>query len=110
MRRMMSVVVAVVASLVISSVRHGVHADTLSDGLVAYYPFDGNADDASANGLHGVVHGATPAANRFGSPDSAYWFDGINDYISVEDSDLLDVNEFTASVWFLADEGHPGSY
>ena len=32
-------------------------ADTLDldDGLVAYYPFDGNADDASGNGNHGVA-------------------------------------------------------
>ncbi len=30
-----------------------------SDGLVAYYPFNGNANDASGNNYHGVVNGAT---------------------------------------------------
>jgi hypothetical protein len=31
----------------------------LNDGLVAYYPFDGDANDESGNGNHGTVHGAT---------------------------------------------------
>ena len=30
----------------------------LADGLVAYYPFNGNADDASGNGHHGGIFGA----------------------------------------------------
>ena len=30
----------------------------LNDGLVAYYPFNGNADDESGNGNHGTVYGA----------------------------------------------------
>nr|VFJ46720.1 MAG: Alpha-tubulin suppressor [Candidatus Kentron sp. FM] len=31
--------------------------DTLSDGLVAYYPFNGNANDESGNENHGIVNG-----------------------------------------------------
>lgn len=31
-----------------------VHAD-LSDGLIVYYPFNGNANDESGNGNHGTV-------------------------------------------------------
>ena len=31
----------------------------LNNGLVAWYPFDGNASDMSGNGKHGTVHGAT---------------------------------------------------
>jgi hypothetical protein len=34
------------------------HAD-LTTGLVAYYPFNGNANDASGNGNNGTVYGAT---------------------------------------------------
>ncbi|MEW6741715.1 MAG: LamG-like jellyroll fold domain-containing protein [Planctomycetota bacterium] len=55
----------------------------LSDGLVAYYPFNGNADDESGNGNDGTVHGATLTADRFGIPDSAYGFDGIDDWIDI---------------------------
>ncbi len=68
-----------------------VYAD-LNDGLVAYYPFNGNADDESGNGNNGTVNGATLTEDRFGNSDSAYNFDGIDDYIQValsfdEDSD-----------------------
>jgi hypothetical protein len=31
-------------------------ASTLKEGLIAYYPFDGNAKDASGNGNDGIVH------------------------------------------------------
>ncbi|TGO02513.1 hypothetical protein PN36_23830 [Candidatus Thiomargarita nelsonii] len=60
----------------------GAMAD-LSDGLVAYYPFDGNAQDASGNGNHGTVNGATLTEDRFGSADSAYEFDGNADAIYI---------------------------
>ena len=44
----------------------------LNDGLVAYYPFNGNANDASGNGYHGVVNGAIPGVDRFGNPNASY--------------------------------------
>ena len=40
-------------------------------GLIAYYPFNGNANDESGNGNHGIVYGATLAADRNGNADSA---------------------------------------
>ena len=43
----------------------------ISDGLVAYYPFNGNADDESGNENHGIVNGADLSKDRFGKPDSA---------------------------------------
>jgi hypothetical protein len=36
------------------------------DGLMAYYPFNGNADDESEKTNSGNVHGAEPTADRFG--------------------------------------------
>ena len=54
----------------------------LTDGLVVWYPFSGNANDQSGNGNHATVYGATLTADRFGNPNSAYWFDGVNDYIA----------------------------
>ncbi|MEJ0107153.1 MAG: hypothetical protein WDO19_33520 [Bacteroidota bacterium] len=39
----------------------------LNAGLVAYYPFNGNANDASGNNLNGVVlNGAQLATDKFG--------------------------------------------
>ncbi len=54
----------------------------VDDGLLAYYPFSGSADDFSGNGNHGIVHGAALAAGMSGLPDTAYAFDGMDDYIS----------------------------
>ncbi|TGO02752.1 hypothetical protein PN36_19595 [Candidatus Thiomargarita nelsonii] len=76
----------------------GAMAD-LSDGLVAYYPFNGNAQDESGNGHHGTVYGAILVNDRFENIDSAYHFDGINDFIQISDSPSLRVTTFTISAW-----------
>ena len=52
-----------------------------TDGLEAYYPFNGNANDESGNGNNGTVNGATLTTDRNGSAGKAYNFDGVNDYI-----------------------------
>ena len=54
----------------------------LQQGLVGYWPFCGNANDASGNGNNGTVNGATLTTDRFGNVNSAYSFDGVNDEIS----------------------------
>ncbi len=56
---------------------------TIDDGLVGNWPFNGNANDESGNGHHGTVYGAILTTDRFGNPDSAYSFDGIDDYIDL---------------------------
>ncbi len=48
----------------------------LNDGLVAYYPFSGDALDESGNGHHCDVIGAVLTIDKYGNPDSAYAFDG----------------------------------
>ena len=51
---------------------------------IAHYDFSGNADDKSGNNLHGVVNGASLVKDRFGIPNSAYYFDGVDDNIVVQ--------------------------
>ena len=53
----------------------------LKIGLIAYYPFDGDANDYSGNSNHGTNYGAALTTDRFGNSNSAYDFDGIDDYI-----------------------------
>jgi len=60
----------------------------VDDGLIAYYPFDGNANDSSGNGSHGSVQGALLTLDRYGQPNSAYFFDGVDDYITAAVTDL----------------------
>jgi len=54
--------------------------------VVAYYPFFGNANDSSGNGNSGTISGATLTTDRFGSANNAYYFDGVDDIISVGDN------------------------
>jgi hypothetical protein len=72
----------------------------LNDGLVAHYPFNGNAQDATGNGNDGTVNGATLTVDRFGNADSAYSFDknGKN-YISVPDHQMLRPTQLTVATW-----------
>ncbi len=52
-------------------------------GLIGNYPFTGNANDISGNGNHGTNNGASLTTDRFGSPNCAYLFNGVNSNISV---------------------------
>lgn len=72
-----------------------------TEGLVGYWSFDnGDATDDSGNGNNGTVHGATLTEDRFGNTDSAYSFDGVDDYIEVPDSSGLDiVKEISITGW-----------
>jgi hypothetical protein len=80
----------------------------ITNGLVAAYEFNGNANDTSGSGNHGVVNGATLTTDRFGNVGSAYAFDGTNDYISIADNPALDLpNLGTISVWFQSSAALP---
>jgi len=69
------------------------HAQSfLTNGLVAYYPFNGNANDARGNGLNGTVYSAALAPDRFGNANSAYSFTGSSScYISVASTAALNL-------------------
>jgi len=74
----------------------------LDDGLVATFPFSGNALDASGNNLRTTVHGATLTADRFGVANSAYTFNGTTDDIEVADTAVISFansQDFSISLW-----------
>ncbi|MFL2923205.1 MAG: LamG-like jellyroll fold domain-containing protein, partial [Limisphaerales bacterium] len=73
----------------------------IDDGLVAYYPFDGDAKDASGNGNDGETNNTSFGPNRFGQQASAALFDGISDYVEISDAQTLQVNNFSISLWVL---------
>jgi hypothetical protein len=69
------------------------------NGLVAFYPFDGNANDISANQLHGTVQSATLAADRLGYKASCYEFNDL-DRIVVNDAPALQISaSITLAAW-----------
>ena len=69
-----------------------------TNGLVGYWPFNGNANDESGNGNNGTtIGGVSLTQDRFGISNSAYSLDGINDYISC--NPIIGIQEVTVSVW-----------
>jgi uncharacterized protein (TIGR02145 family) len=73
---------------------------TLNDGLVAYYPFNGNANDESGNGNNGTVNGASLTTDRFGDSGKAYSFDGLNNVINIPTNHTLVIqNNIAISAW-----------
>ena len=71
----------------------------LKQGLVAYYPFNGNAKDESENSNDFTVKGATLTKDRHGNSDRAYAFDGVNAYMEAPNHPSLQLTQFTVSVW-----------
>jgi len=72
----------------------------LTNGLVAYYPFNGDAIDASGNGNDGLVQGATLTTDRFGVANRAFYFDGATSRIVIPETIFAATNaEWTVSVW-----------
>lgn len=77
---------------------------TPSGGLVAHYPFNGNANDVSGRGNHGVVLGAIPTADRHGNPNSALWFNGVNSRVVIQSSPSLNpTHQLTITFWVRVD-------
>jgi len=74
----------------------------LEYGLIAFYPFNGNAMDESTNSNHGSVNGAALTTDRFGNPASAYDFDGENDWINTYDTVINGACTITA--WIKTDQ------
>jgi len=75
-----------------------------SNGIVAFWPFSGNANDATGNGNNGTVNGATLTTDRLGSGSSAYYFANTvapNAYIqaNVNTASITTSGAMTLSFW-----------
>jgi gliding motility-associated-like protein len=83
-----------------------------SDGLVGWWPFNGNANDESGNGNNGTVIGATLTNDRFGNTNTAYAFnDNNNEYIEVmESATINNCVEMSVSFWFIIDANNNYSH
>jgi hypothetical protein len=72
-----------------------------TNGLVGWWPFNGNANDESGNGNNGIVNGgATLAPDRSGVSQSAYQFDGVDDFISATPALPNEASPRSVSCWF----------
>ncbi len=77
----------------------------LAGESVLYLPLNGNCNDLSGFGNHGAVQGATLTTDRNGAADSAYYFDGINDNITVTSNQTLNFQDaITLCFWMKPTE------
>lgn len=81
-----------------------------TNGLIAYYPFNGNANDESGNNHNGVVNGATLTADRFGNLNSSYNFTGTTNEITLNNSQTLINGSFSVSAWCTIETLSPSNY
>jgi len=81
----------------------------LQQGLLAYYPFNGNANDKTNNGYDLSVNGAVMMDNRFGEMQKAYKFNGRSDFMVIPPILKGDsLRELTISLWANPENlGHP---
>jgi hypothetical protein len=89
-----------VASLALNGVDSGIW-----DGLVAYYPFHGNANDESGFGNNAVRINTLDTVDRFGNPSSAFAFDGVgtaagSKVIFTNTPINLGQQGYTVNLWF----------
>jgi hypothetical protein len=77
------------------------------NGLVGWWPFNGNANDESGNGNNGTIVGSiTPTADRFGNPNKSYSFSG-NGHVQLPS---INLPSFTINVWVKRLPKVSGSY
>jgi hypothetical protein len=83
---------------------------SINHALMAYFPFDGDVQDYSGNGLHGMARGTLDeAADRKGVPRKAYQFD-TTDFVYISNSANLNPYPMSVSFWMFIDSDSPGPF
>ncbi|HVZ55739.1 MAG TPA: LamG domain-containing protein [Chitinophagaceae bacterium] len=77
-------------------------------GLLAWYPFNGNAVDYSGNGYDGINNGAVSTNDRFGNSNSAFYFN--NSSIISPISNIFLQSDFSISLWVELDQNANSEY
>jgi len=82
-----------------------------ANGLVGWWPFNGNANDESGNGNNGTVNNVNAAIDRFGNGNSAFSFNRqtINEINVNNTSTLNSLSNISISIWVkLVSYNEPG--
>ncbi len=68
----------------------------LNQGLVAYFPFNGNTNDLSGNGNNATNIGASLTIDQWGNANSAFKFDGVTNYMEILNNSTIQLtNAYT---------------
>ncbi len=86
----------------LDSVSITVGGNSLDEGLIAYYPFNGNADDESGNGYHGTVYGGASISDLLTIGDNA------SDAVSIPATIMNGLTDITISAFIKINTIHTG--
>ncbi|MCF8380443.1 MAG: PKD domain-containing protein [Bacteroidales bacterium] len=78
----------------------------LNEGLVAYFPFNGNANDESKTAINGNIVDAVFTQDRFGNENSALSFDGDGDWVTCGTDNRGITNLITISLWVKSSDSN----
>ncbi len=106
MKIKMCIVVLIGMIVTTNSFSQNIPSYVPKNGLIGWWPFNGNANDESGNGNNGTVNGATLTSDKNGKINSAYSFNGLNNYISTSRTSL---SNFSFSIWFNTAQIEPYS-
>ncbi|MGE4289669.1 MAG: LamG-like jellyroll fold domain-containing protein [Salinivirgaceae bacterium] len=81
----------------------------ITDGLIAYYPFNGTVNDSSGNNLNGIATNVTYSTDRFGNLNGACKLSGTDSYVTVRNNHLLNTGSYTICFWYRADTLNDGT-
>lgn len=68
--------------------------------FIAYYPLNSDTNDFSGNFRHLTNNGAIPTTDRLGQPNSAYYFNGVSNWLNGSTNGLPG-SDRTISVWLF---------
>jgi hypothetical protein len=69
------------------------------NGLIAYYPLNGNANDYSGNNNHAILNGTTTSTDRFGNSNKAFTLNGIDNNLEISNFPSLNQNSGSICLW-----------
>jgi hypothetical protein len=83
-----------------------------TNGLVGWWPFNGNANDESGNGNNGTVNGATLTTDRFGNVGKSFDFNGTSNITFPIATQFSPANStgYTISCWYRLNENNTGFF
>ncbi|MDC1060958.1 thrombospondin type 3 repeat-containing protein [Flavobacteriaceae bacterium] len=82
------------------TIRHELPNYLPTEGLIAWYPFNGNANDESGNGKDGNLFGTSSDNDKNGSSGKSLYFDAENDYITLDDNILTSpTSDYSFAAW-----------
>lgn len=81
---------------------------SLKNGLVAWFPFTGNAKDSSSYNNHALISGPVLTTDRLGNANRAYYFNGISDFMWIPyNTPMHLLGDFSIAMWLKPDETTP---